>query len=461
MGEWMKAAEKDRIQRYVESFHRLAEIFQYMPVKKDGLNEEDIQEIYDAVRAAVCGSCGRQRKCWGGDADKTWRLTYEMLMQVEDGGDAVSDREKNFFHYCIRARTFKEEMKNCFSRAKLNLMWSNRMLENRAAVGRQLQETAQIIEEIACTVYDAKEAEDELERKLRMRLKLHRVLVKDLRVMHSTWGRSEIIMTMCTARGHCVAVKEVAAVLSAVCGCSMVAARDSRMTVGREQSTIHFVEETHYYMLTGMAGEACRGQAYSGDNFGFLTGNHGQVIMSLSDGMGTGVEASKESQTVIELLEQFLDAGFTVETAVKMINSSMVLQRGMQRFSTLDICNINLYNGECGLLKVGASTTFIRRKGWVEAITSTSLPMGVLQEVDFEKARKKLQSGDMIIMISDGILDALPQQEGEEILKYLIENIKTTNPAEFAHILLGQIMEFQKDGPQDDMTILAGGFWKK
>lgn len=461
MGEWAKAAEKDRIRRYVESFHRLAEIFQYMPVRKDGLNEEDIQEIYETVRMTVCGSCGRRRECWGKDADKTWRLSYEMLIQVEDGDDSSSDREKNFFHHCIKARTFKEELRNCFYRAKLNLMWSNRMLENRAAVAEQLQETAQIIEEIACTVYDAQEAEDELERKVRMRLKLHRVWVKDLRVLHSAWGHPEIIMTMCTGRGHCVAVKEIASVLSGIYGCSMVAARDSKVTVGKEQCTIHFVEETHYYMLTGMAGEPCRGQAASGDNFGFLTGNHGQVVMSLSDGMGTGVEASKESQAVIELLEQFLDAGFTVETAVKMINSSMVLQRGMQRFSTLDICNINLYNGQCGMLKIGASTTFIRRNGWVETVASTSLPMGVLQEIDFEETRKKLEPGDMIIMISDGVLDALPQEEGEELLKYLILHIPTSNPAEFAHILLEQVLEFQKDGPQDDMTILAGGFWKK
>lgn len=461
MGDWTKATEKDRVQRYVESFSRLAEIFQYMPVRKDGFNEEDIREIYESVRNQVCGSCGRQKECWGRDAERTYRMTYEMLRQVEEGEDSISDGERHFFHYCIKGRAFKEELKNGFYRAKLNLMWNNRMLENRAAVADQLQETAQIIKEIACTVFEAEEMKGELERKICLRLKLHRIWVKDLRILRDAWGHPEIILTMCTGRGHCVAAKEIAAVLSGIYGCSLVPARDSRMTVGKEQCTIHFVEETHYYMLTGMAGEACRGQAASGDSFGFLTGNHGQVVLSLSDGMGTGVEASKESQTVIELLEQFLEAGFTPQTAVKMINSAMVLQRGMQRFSTLDICSINLYNGQCELLKVGASTTFIRRNGWVETIHSTSLPVGVLQEIDFEETKKKLEPGDMIVMLSDGVLDALPQEEGEELMKYLILHISTSNPAEFAHILLEQVMEFQKDGPQDDMTILAGGFWKK
>ena len=39
--------------------------------------------------------------------------------------------------------------------------------------------------------------------------------------------------------------------------------------------------------------------------------------MCLSDGMGSGVEACRESEEVVELLEQFLESGFTQETAAK------------------------------------------------------------------------------------------------------------------------------------------------
>lgn len=460
MWEWTKAAEKDRIRRCVDSFHRLAETFQYMPVKKEGLNEEDVMEIYGMVRDTVCGECGRSRVCWGKNDEKTCRMIYEMLVRIEEGEEEQGTGD-SFFRYCVRSGAFYEELRNCFYRAKLNLMWSNRMLENRAAVAEQLQETAQIIREIACTVYDAREEEGETERKLRFRLKMHRVRVKDLRVFTNNLGKREVILTMCSGRGPYMAVRDIGGVLSEIYGCVMVPERDSRVTVGREPCTVHYVEDTHYYMITGMAGEPCRGQSVSGDNFGFLTANHGQVVMSLSDGMGTGAEAARESQMVVELLEQFLEAGFTPETAVKMINSNMVLQRGMQRFSTLDLCSINLYTGFCEMLKVGAAATYIRRSSGVETIVSTSLPVGVLQEIDYERIEKKLRPGDMIVMISDGVLDALPQEEGEELLKYLIRHITTSNPAEFALILKEQVLKFAPDGPADDITILAGGFWKK
>lgn len=461
MWEWTKAAEKDRIRRYVDSFHRLAETFQYMPTQKERLSEEDVEEIYEIVRDTVCGACGRRQDCWGKNDERTYRLIYEMLVQIEEGIEEPVGMSTSFFRYCIRSGAFREELKNCFYRAKLNLMWSNRMLENRAAVAEQLQETAQIIREIACTVYDAQEEEGELERKVRVRMRMHRIRVKDLRVSTNILGKKEIIMTMTAGRGQCISTREIAVILSEIYGCVLVPERDSRITVGKEQSTIHFCEDTDYYMLTGMAGVPCMGQSVSGDNFAFLNANHGQVVMSLSDGMGVGNAACKESQAVIELLEQFLEAGFTVETAVRMINSSMVLQRGMQRFSTLDICSMNLYTGVCEMLKIGAATTYIKRQQEVEAVISTSLPVGVLQEVDWERIEKKLEPGDMIIMISDGVLDALPKEEGEELMSYLISRIRSSNPAEFANILLEQVQQFAPEGPKDDLTILVGGFWKK
>jgi len=185
------------------------------------------------------------------------------------------------------------------------------------------------------------------------------------------------------------------------------------------------------------------------------------VILGISDGMGTGIRASRESQTVIELLEQFLDAGFAAETAVRMINSAMVLQRGMQQFSTLDICGVNLYTGQCEFLKIGAATTFIRRSTGVETITSTSLPVGIFREVDFERTGRRLEHGDMIVMVSDGVLDALPVENRMDLMKYLISQIHSDNPAEFADLLLKQVLSFSNEMPADDMTILAGSFWKK
>ena len=60
-------------------------------------------------------------------------------------------------------------------------------------------------------------------------------------------------------------------------------------------------------------------ESISGDNYSVLCEN-GQFVLCLSDGMGSGIEANRESETVVELFEQFLRAGFPRIMAARMIN---------------------------------------------------------------------------------------------------------------------------------------------
>ena len=69
-----------------------------------------------------------------------------------------------------------------------------------------------------------------------------------------------------------------------------------------------------------------RDRAVSGDNFSVFWLPEGRFVAGLSDGMGSGLQACGQSETVLDLMEQFLEAGFSRETAVRMINSSIVLQ---------------------------------------------------------------------------------------------------------------------------------------
>ena len=144
-----------------------------------------------------------------------------------------------------------------------------------------------------------------------------------------------------------------------------------------------------------------------------------------------------------------------------MLNSALVLQREDGRFSTLDICTIDLYTGICDFLKAGASTTFIRRDHWVEAISSTSLAVGLMQQLDFEVASRKLYHGDFVIMITDGVLDALPEEKEEETMKEIILNLNVQTPKEMAREILERIMGYCEYEAKDDMTVLVTGMWKK
>ena len=121
----------------------------------------------------------------------------------------------------------------------------------------------------------------------------------------------------------------------------------------------------------------------------------------MSDGMGSGERALQESGMLVEMLEELLGAGFPVETALSMINTALVMGREEVRFSTVDMSIFDLYNGKCEFVKAGAAVTFLRTKDGVEHIRSESLPLGVIQRQQSEKETRQLESGDVVVMVSD------------------------------------------------------------
>ena len=52
--------------------------------------------------------------------------------------------------------------------------------------------------------------------------------------------------------------------------------------------------------------------------------------------------------------------------------------------STKDKVVFDLYSGKCEIIKAGAPTTFIKSKEGVEEVTSVTLPVGVLQNIEIE-----------------------------------------------------------------------------
>ena len=177
--------------------------------------------------------------------------------------------------------------------------------------------------------------------------------------------------------------------------------------------------------------------------------------------MGSGAEACQESEKVIELLEQFLDAGFPQETAVRMINSCMLLQNRQQMFSTIDLCMVDLYSAKCDIIKSGAVSTFIRRENEIEVIGANAFPAGVMQQSDYESMHRQLGSGSTIIMMTDGVLEALPEENREQLMVELIGRTATRNAKEYARRLMEKVYLMQKLQARDDMTILVGNIWEK
>jgi stage II sporulation protein E len=238
-------------------------------------------------------------------------------------------------------------------------------------------------------------------------------------------------------------------------------AGETKNVIGKEYETICFVQDTNYKTLTGMARVAKTGEQVSGDNFSFLELGTGELLMVLSDGMGSGQAAFADSANLIDILEDLLEVGFQKDSAIRMLNSFFVLSFEGKSFTTLDISSIDLYTGECEFLKNGAAATFIKRKDRIETFFSNALPVGVDLRAESTTQKTKLGDSDMIIMVTDGILDAFPGENKEFYIENILSNMQTSNPSEIANKILMQALERNAHLAPDDMSVLAAGIWNK
>lgn len=297
--------------------------------------------------------------------------------------------------------------------------------------------------------------------------RMQRVLRKKRVILKQAWkivypnGSEQIVVNVRTQGRQCIPVRMITDALSEFVDRPMMPVSECRSIINENETVIRFTEEVKYQVFYGVAKVAKDGSILSGDTYGCLAEKEGEFVLCLADGMGSGTDACRESEKVVDLLEQFLDSGFSKETAAKMINSALIMQKNDDMFSTVDICAMNLYTGVCEFLKAGAASSFIRRADGIETITSTSLAVGLLQETDFDLMTRKLYPGDYVVMVTDGVLDALPFDEEEETMKEILLSVKKRNPKEMGRWILEKILQYNHDQVLDDMTVLVAGLWNK
>lgn len=443
-----------QIDKFVTSLGKLSDAFLNLEEKRTSFTEEEYQEICDEVRERACKHCERKEVCFAPG------MLREVLATIENYGAELNiELKRKMQKKCVRAPKFLRTTIDVYKTEKQRQAWKQRMLENRQGCAVQLDTFAQMIrhttKELDASIFE----EEHLEKK--MKLRLTKIGLKLLTTVFFVTkdGRYEIHVTVKATNGESVSTKDVAKVISECTGRKMVLGKEERVTVGAEYGTIVCVEAVKFHTLQGVAkiGKGC--SKISGDNFSLLDLPGGKQGIILSDGMGAGQTAFRESAMVVEVLEELLGAGFPEETALQMLNTAMVMGREEVRFSTIDMSLFHLYTGKFETIKAGASTTFIKQKGKVERIKSTSLPLGVMSKLEADKTERQLEDGDMVIMITDGVMDALPVGEQDFLMQMIIEGTQIQNPKEMAHHILEQVLKCSGEIPLDDMTVLVIGIW--
>ena len=340
-------------------------------------------------------------------------------------------------------------------------IWQRRLSENKDLMVEHLQEMAQIMTQLA---EEARRCVPMGERRLKQishALREVDIQLKSLYLIENEMGRMEVSITIRNLKKSTLSAEEIGDLLSVLLNMRLTSAQDNAFFLGTDWQTFYYVKEAKYHVLTGVAKAVKETEKISGDNYTFFETNTGNLTAVLSDGMGSGDKACSDSTLVVELMEKFLEAGFQVEIAIQMINSALLAGGENCNMPTLDLCSLDLYSGECRFVKVGSASSYIKRQHLVDRISAGNLPLGIFPQPDMEAVGRVLMDGDYIIMVSDGVLDALSQGIGEDMLSEFIGGISLENPGEIASAILNFGIQQSRGRIRDDMTVLVTGIWKK
>lgn len=340
------------------------------------------------------------------------------------------------------------------------LLEAKKLWENRQVLCDNLYEMAHIMTRVASEVFRYRPLDEKKQKTIIHALRAEGIMITDIFYIERPGERKGLGITMYTERQGGYTGEEIGDMLSVLLNQRMELSVTSPYVVDQIKRNYVFVEEARYTILTGSARAVKENETTSGDNFAVIESEKGKITVMLSDGVGSGENASRASEKVLDLMEKMLEAGYGMDTAVSLVNNALIAQGEEQNMSTLDICDIDLYEGSCEFLKIGAAASFIKRGYLVEQVESHNLPLGIFQAVDLDIIQRDLMDGDYIIQMSDGVLDALERNNYEEAMCQVIGNMKEQNPKEIADKLLQFVLHCSGGHIQDDMTIMVVGLWE-
>lgn len=453
---------KEKLLLLAKAFDELAASFASLPKEQDKLSQKELNNIFEGLGEKFCKECPKCEFCWEQNYYTTYQTAYDILSKIdEEDSKEFEALERGFTEDCIAGKYFPEESRNLFNKERTKLKWNNKIISAREAVSEQLKAMSQIILQIKDEVCLVEGLNFATEKNIRFILRSNKIIVKNIFLINRADKKKELRLTLKTKNGRCISTREIANIISNICNINYTISKTCKNVISGEWYPITLVEDVNFIMLYGVARKIKDNERVSGDNFSFMDNKEGKNLICLADGMGSGLSACSESENVIELIEELTEAGFAKEAAIKMINSLLVVKADEPLFTTVDLCEIDLYNGLCEFVKVGASLSFIKRKNWVEVIESTTLPAGVVYDIETTGVSKKLYDGDFIIMVTDGVVDAFAPASGEDMMKDIIEEIDCANPTDFAANILERVLEYNNGSAGDDMTILVAGIWGK
>lgn len=200
----------------------------------------------------------------------------------------------------------------------------------------------------------------------------------------------------------------------------------------------------------------------SGDFFDFVKLKDGRLAVVVGDVSGHGVGPALITQSAQGVLRTGLRMAANPAAAVSLLNQDLADRIDSGTFLTLLVMSISP-DGKVEVCNAGHHGPLRTRKGAIESYDSHGVALGFSADVEYTiDERFELESGDVLLLYTDGLIEAHPQVNREDLLgeervkALLIEHAaKGSDAATIARALAQAAFQFAGGQPEDDITLVV------
>ena len=429
----------------------LAEVFNemniiYRNMLKKGMSKEDVKKIlYEEICDKICSYCPERNHCHRTFADSTKKVFEELItIAFERGKATLLDIPSYLTSRCKQTSAILGSVNTLTAQYKKYISMMADVDSSKLIIADQLLGISKIISSLSKEVDVNVSFDTVRENKILDELTYHNIICIDAVVFEKDI-HTEIASLV--VRKEDAEKMRIVDCVGKVCGQKMIV-YESFPSVRPNYTVLNLKTAPRFNCVFGVSQKTKSKSETSGDNYTVIKLDGDRILFAVSDGMGSGEKAENYSELSLALIENFYKAGFDNDIIISSVNKLLNLHKD-DIFSALDVGVLDLKNGICDFIKMASPVTFIVSSEEVKKVESSSLPLGIVDDVGPLVKKEVISAGDYIVVVSDGISDSF---EDDEMFKEELLSLNGKNPQELADQLLERALSRNKGYAVDDMT---------
>lgn len=418
--------------------------------------EKNISSILDHISAKICYGCSLKSVCWETDFD----ATYKDLMRIfalADANDGVTVKElpSSFRRKCCHYKEMIAAVNCLYELYRKNEYWQQQVVGSRALALSQLDHTVRLLDEVVRNIDSQRAFKEVLYAKLNGELRKRGLRVDKTAI--SQLNENELVLRLktrhCAGEGRCG--HEIASAIRHLTGKSYMATECCCGDDRNNTCICRFVSGNAVTLDISSVQLMKEGSTVCGDTRAEMALSEGKDVLMISDGMGSGPKAKKESEFTVSLVKEVLESGFGRDFATGLVRYMMLTERENDMYATVDLCVVDRIRKEAEFVKLGAGASYLCTPGkGIKVIRGESFDGDEALLKSPKAVKEEIQKGDVIILASDGVSEVAGENMvSDDWLIPLIEESCRENPKVIGERIVNKAVMVGGGKVRDDITV--------